>query len=155
MDKAHGRIDQRTLWSQPVDGATLGLAGARQVFRIDLKSEQLRRGRVVKTTTETSYRVTSLLPEEAGPQALMDEARGYWAIENGQHYRRDHTQREDHCLVRHPQAARTLSLCRSLAIFLYQQQRHRPKGQPFLPDWLKANHRDPNRLLRLFSDPGA
>jgi hypothetical protein len=109
VDKAHGRIDQRRLWSQPVDGATMGLPGARQVFRIDLKSEHLRRGRVVKTTTETSYRVTSLLPEEAGLQALMDEARGYWAIENGQHDRRDHTQREDHCLVRHPQAARTLS----------------------------------------------
>ena len=155
MDKGHGRIDHRSLWCLPVDGATLGLAGAKQVFRIDLKSEQLRGGRVVKTTTETSYRVTSLLPEEAGPQALMDEARGYWAIENGQHYRRDHTQREDHCLVRHTQAARTLSLFRSLAIFLYQQQRHRPKGQRFLPDWLKANHRDPNQLLRLLSDAGS
>lgn len=155
MDKAHGRIDQRRLWSQPIDGATLGLAGAKQIFRIDLKSEHLRRGRVVKTTSETSYRVTSLLPEEAGPTALMDLTRGYWTIENGQHYRRDHTLREDHCLVRHTQAARSLALFRSLAIFLYEQQRHRPRAQRSLPDWLKRNHRDPNRLLRIFSADGS
>ncbi len=110
---------------------------------------------MVKTTCETSYRVTRLLPAEAGPQALMDEARGYWAIENGQHFRRDHTQRENHCRVRHPQAARTLSLFRTLAIFLYQQQRHRPQVQPFLPDWLKRNHRDPNRLLRFLCEGGS
>lgn len=151
MDKAHGRIDKRSLWSQPIDGATLGLSGARQIFRIDLKSEHLRRGRVVKTTQETSYRVTSLLPEEAGPQALMDLARGYWAIENAQHYRRDHTLREDHCLVRDTRAARTLSLCRSLAIFLYQPQRRRTRGQPSFPDWLKRNHRNPNQILRVLS----
>ena len=52
MDKAHGRIDHRTLWSQPIDGATLGLAGAKQIFRIDLKSEHLLLPRSEEHTSE-------------------------------------------------------------------------------------------------------
>ena len=127
----------------------MGLAGATQVFRIDLKSEQLRRGRVVKTTTETSYRVTSLLPEEAGPQALMDEARGYWAIENGQHDRRAHTLRGA------PPSGESYPGCPH-PVHLPLPAAAPPSPRPTLPPgWLKGNHCNPNRLIRLLSDPGA
>ncbi len=129
------------------DGATVGLAGVSQLLRIDRDVEHLRRGKVFKTTHETLYAVTSLSVEKANPQRLLDLIRGYWAIEIRQHYRRDHTQREDHCQVRNTRAARNLSLMRSAAIFLYELQRHRPKAKKSLPDWLRKNMRKPSDLI--------
>jgi hypothetical protein len=130
-----------------VEGATLGLAGAAQVFRLDQQVDYLRRGQVIKTTRESRYGVLSLTPQEAGPDAVLALVRGYWGIETRQHYRRDHTQREDHCQVRHPTAARNLALMRSLAIFRYERQRGHRHGQRSLPDWQRKNHRQPNPLL--------
>ena len=147
-DKGHGRIEQRRLWSLPIDGATIGLAGAAQIFRIDRKVEFLRKGRVYKTTQETVYGVTSLWPEEAPPEVLLLRVREYWGIEIKQHYRRDHTQREDHCQVRHTTSARNLSLMRSMAIFLYEQQRPTRSGKKSLPDWQRKNMRNPNPLIK-------
>jgi hypothetical protein len=130
-----------------VDGATLGLAGAAQIFRLDQQVDYLRRGHVLKTTRESRYGVLSLTPKEAVPDAVLALVRGYWGIETRQHYRRDHTQREDHCQVRHPTAARNLALMRSLAIFLYERQRGERHAQRSLPDWQRQNHRQPNPLL--------
>ena len=130
-----------------MDGATLGLAGAAQIFRLDQQVDYLRRGRVYKTTRETRYGVLSLTLKEATPGTVLARVRDYWGIETRQHYRRDHTQREDHCQVRHPTAARNLALMRSLAIFLYERQRGARHGQRSLPDWQRQNHRQPYPLL--------
>ncbi|HSA00307.1 MAG TPA: hypothetical protein P5055_06155 [Candidatus Paceibacterota bacterium] len=113
--------------------------------------DYLRRGQVIKTTHDTRYGVTSLYPEEADAEALLGLVRGYWGIEIKQHYRRDHTQREDHCQVRDSIAARNLSLMRSLAIFLYERQRAKPHGKRSLPDWLSHNHRHPSPLINLLA----
>jgi predicted transposase YbfD/YdcC len=147
IDKGHGRIEERRLWVLEIDGATVGLAGAAQLIRIDRKTQTLRKGRVVKTTEETAYVVTSLSADQADPQTLLDLVRGYWAIETKQHYRRDHTQREDHCQVRHTVAARNLSLMRSLAIFLFEVQRRGRDGKRSLPDWQRKNQRNPIPLI--------
>ena len=129
----------------------IGLAGAAQIFRLDQQVDYLRRGHVIKTTRETRYGVLSLSLEEAGPEAVLALVRDYWGIEIRQHYRRDHTQREDHCQVRHPVAARNLSLMRSLAIFLYERQRADRAGQHSLPDWQRKLHRQPNPLIQCFT----
>ncbi|MEQ1842169.1 MAG: hypothetical protein ABL994_17320, partial [Verrucomicrobiales bacterium] len=105
-------IVQRRLWVVEVDAQTLGIPGAMQIFRIERKVEQVRRGKVTKTTTEIVHGVTSLLPEEASPEQLLDWVREYWWIEGKQHYRRAHSQREDHCQVRNTVAARNRSLLR-------------------------------------------
>lgn len=131
----------------------MGLAGAAQIFRIDRKVEYLRKGRVVKTTHDTAYGVTSLWAEEAAPAVLLQRVREYWAIEIKQHYRRDHTQREDHCQVRHTSAARNLALMRSAAIFLYERQRKERSGKKSLPDWQRKNLRHPNSLIGKLTVP--
>jgi len=141
------------LWTQAVDGATLGLAGAAQIFRLDQHVDYLRRGQVIRTTQETRYGVLSRTSAEALPATVLGLVRGYWGIETRQHYRRDHTQREDHCQVRHPTAARNLALMRSLAIFLYERQREARHGQRSLPDWQRQNLRQPNPLLDRFTRP--
>lgn len=150
MDKGHGRIEQRDLWSQPVSPATLGLAGAAQVIRINRKVQKMRRGEVLKETNETAFACTSFWPAETTAQGLLDLVRSHWGIENGQHYRRDRTQDEDRCTVRHPMAARTLSLFRSLAIFLFELQRPGQRAKPSLPDFERRNLRHPGTLIRRF-----
>lgn len=131
----------------------MGLAGAAQITRIDRTTHFLSKGKVLKTTRETAYGVTSLWPDEADPDRLLDEVRGYWAIETKQHYRRDHTQREDHCQVRHIRAARNLCLMRSMAIFLFERQRGRRGAKRSLPDWQLKNMRQPRALIqRLMTD---
>src|ERR1017187_1883989 len=129
LDKGHGRIEERKLWATPVDGATVGLAGAAQIFRIDRKVDLCRKGRVIKTTLLAFYGVTSLWTDEANPQ------------------------REDHCLVRNPVAARNLSLMRSTAIFLYEHQRPKRDAKKSLPDWQRKNIRNPNALIQQLVHP--
>jgi len=126
----------------------VGLAGAAQIIRLDRKVDICRKGRIIKTTLIAVYGVTSLWTDQANPQKLLDLVRGYWAIETKQHYRRDHTQREDHCLVRHSVAARDLSLKRSQSIFLYEHQRPMRDAKKSLPDWQRKNIRNPNPLIR-------
>lgn len=150
MDKGHGRIEQRELWCQPVSPATLGLAGAAQVIRINRKVQKIRRGQVLKETNETAFAFTSFWPEEITAQSLLELVRSHWGIENGQHYRRDRTQDEDRCTVRQTTAARNLSLFRSLAIFLFELQRPNQRAKKSLPDFERHILRHPGTLLRRF-----
>ena len=128
----------------------MGLAGAAQLVRIERKVDEMRRGQLVKHTQEIAYQVTSLWPEEAGPERLLDLVRSQWKIENGQHFRRDRTQDEDRCTVRETNSARLLSLFRSLAIFLHEQQRGKRGGKKSLPDFERRVCRQPSMMIRRF-----
>lgn len=125
----------------------MGLAGVAQVVRLHCHTQILRRGQVIKETDNTRFAVTSYYPEELGPEAALQLARDHWSIENGQFYRRDRTQDEDRCPVRDTTAARNLSLFRSLAIFLFQQQAKAKRGQASLPDFEAHVHRKPWGLI--------
>ena len=138
------------MWCQPVTPATLGLAGAAQVIRVDRHVQTVRRGQVIKQTKETAYACTSLWSEESTEEGLLDLVRSHWVIENGQHHRRDRTQDEDRCTVRHSRAARNLSLFRSLAIFLLELQRPNQGAKKSLPDFERRNHRRPGTLIHRF-----
>ena len=128
----------------------MGLASAAQLVRVDRKVDHLRRGKVVKHTEETAYAVTSLWTDEASPDRLQALVRSQWKIENGQHHRRDRTQDEDRCMVRDTRSARVLTLFRSLAIFLHEQQRHKRGGKKSLPDFERRVCRHPGGLIRRF-----
>ena len=128
----------------------MGLAGAAQLLRIERKVDAVRRGQVIKHTEEIAYQVTSLWPEEAGPQRLLELVRDHWKIENGQHYRRDRTQDEDRCTVAETNSARLLSLFRTLAIFLHEQQRGKKGGKKSLPDFERRVCQQPDAMIRRF-----
>jgi predicted transposase YbfD/YdcC len=138
------------LWCCAIDPSTVGLAGAAQLVRIDRLVDEVRRGQVTKHTEETVYGVTSFLPGEAGPKRLLETARDHWQIENGQHHRRDRTQDEDRCTVRETNTAWVLSLFRSLAIFLYEQQRAQKNGKKSLPDFQLKICRQPGGMITRF-----
>ena len=138
---------------QPTDPATLGLAGARQVIRVERVRQTVRNGKTVKIEKEIVYAVTSLSPEQASPKRLLQLLRDHWTIENGQHHRRDRTQDEDRCQVHETRSARNLSLFRSLAIFLFEQQRGRSDGKKSLPDFERHVFRHWPRLIRRLMPP--
>ena len=92
VEKNRGRVETRCLTTCSRLAESSDWPYLQQVF-------QLERRRVMRLTgevqTETVYGVTSLTAREASPQRLLELNRGYWGIENGLHYRRDVTLRED------------------------------------------------------------
>ena len=148
MDKDHGRLEVRQLWSAPTEPQTIGLAGVAQVVRLRCHTQTVRQGKVIKESDDVRFAVTSYTPQEAGPDALLRLARDHWSIENGQHYRRDRTQDEDRCPVRDTFAARHLCLFRSLAIFLFKQPAQAHAAPASLPDFQAEVHRQPWAMIR-------
>lgn len=129
----------------------MGLAGVAQIVRLHNHTQLVRQGKVIKETDEIRFALTSYWPQEKGPDLLLEVARDHWSIENGQHYRRDRTQDEDRCPVRDTPTSRTLSLFRSLAIFLFKQQSTNPESKRSLPDFEHNVHRHPWGLIHRFT----
>jgi len=129
----------------------MGLAGVAQVVRIHCHTQIVRQGKVLKETDDTRFALTSLYPQEAGSDALLQLSREHWSIENGQFYRRDRTQDEDRCPVRETVTARNLCLLRSLAIFLFESQAASQRGKKSLPDFEGHVHRRPWGMIRRFT----
>ena len=92
VEKNRGRVETRCLTTCSRLAESSDWPYLQQVF-------QLERRRVMRLTgeiqTETVYGGTSLTAREASPQRLLELNREYWGIENGLHYRRDVTLRED------------------------------------------------------------
>ena len=126
------------------------MAGAARLLRIETSSDHLRKGVVYKTSRDVSYAISSLWEQQATPRELFDALRGHWSIENRQHYRRDRSQDEDRCGMRHSRSAQNLSLFRTLAIFLFEQQRQARGAARSLPMYEKRIMRRPRTLIDRF-----
>jgi predicted transposase YbfD/YdcC len=92
VEKNRGRIETRCLTTCSLLTDSSDWPYLQQVFKLE-------RRRVMGVTgeiqTEIVYGVTSLTAQAASPQRLLELNRGHWGIENGLHYRRDVTLRED------------------------------------------------------------
>ncbi len=71
-----------------------------------------------KTTVEVAYGITSLTPPEANSARLLTITRTYWGIENGLHYRRDVTFREDATRFTNADAAQNMAILNNLTLGL-------------------------------------
>ena len=91
-EKAHGRLEQRELTLMKDETEFIDWPALQQVFKLDRKVICCRTGEL---SEETVYGITSLPPQRGSAQQLLEWTRGYWGIENGLHYRRDKTLRED------------------------------------------------------------
>lgn len=91
-----------------------------QVARVERIIEQSKSGKV---RTEVVYLITSLSPEEAGPERLLALNRGHWEIENRVHWVRDVTFGEDHSQIRKGAGPRMMATLRNLALSLVRLYR--------------------------------
>ena len=113
--KAHGRLEQRTLTAIVDETGYLDWPALVQVLKIERHTQFLPTG---KTRHETSYAITSLTPERASAQRLLALTRNHWGIENGSHYRRDTTLREDQTRISHPHQAEAVAVLNNFVVGL-------------------------------------
>lgn len=94
VDKGHGRIEERVGIASTDLAGYSRWPGLAQIVRIKRTWEY-------KGVTKSAirYLVSSLPPEEASVQRLMQIRRGHWRIENGLHYVKDVTMGEDRSLI--------------------------------------------------------
>jgi hypothetical protein len=118
VNKGHGRIERRTLTLMTASEAYLQWPGVQQVFRLERHTVMVTTGEV---TVETIYGLTSCGPTKADADQLIRWLRAYWSIENGLHYRRDVTLREDATRTAFPGLARAIAIVNNFLIGLVQK----------------------------------
>ena len=120
VDKGHGRIETREIWTSVELNDYLDFPHVGQVFCIRRTTTDLLRDRVKgrKSTTELAYGLTSLSPISGSPAALLGYSRGHWQIENCLHYVRDVTYDEDRSQVRKAGRPHAMASLRNIAISL-------------------------------------
>ena len=117
VEKGHGRIERRRCHVVDLSGAEwdgyAALHGRRQAIRVERERTVIKTG---EHSLEVTWCLTSLGPERAGPEELLELVRSHWVIENRVHYVRDFTYDEDRCraYVRH--LPRNLSCLTNAAI---------------------------------------
>jgi predicted transposase YbfD/YdcC len=105
-EKNHGRLTKRVLTLVADREAFLDWPGIRQVIRLERHVLHLHSG---QQTTDVAYAITSCGPVQASADQLLAWTRHYWGIENGLHYRRDVTLREDALRIGQPTLARAVA----------------------------------------------
>jgi predicted transposase YbfD/YdcC len=104
VDKGHGRLEERVLTSSSLLAEYQGWPYLAQAFQVVRTSYQ-RRG----CSREVRYGITSAPAKSASAAQILAGVRGHWQIENGLHYRRDVTLKEDASLARLGQAPHVLA----------------------------------------------
>ncbi len=92
LDKGHGRIEERLLTASFRIAGEIEFPYLEQILKIEKKTVEIKTG---KQSEQTIYAMTSLPVEEYGAAELLELTRNHWRIENGLHYRRDVTFKED------------------------------------------------------------
>jgi predicted transposase YbfD/YdcC len=77
-----------------------------------------------KTERETHYYVASLPAERWGPQDILGLIRRHWDVENGLHYVRDMTLKEDLCRVRTGSGPHVFTNVRNAVLALLRSADH-------------------------------
>ena len=72
-------------------------------------------------STEVIYGITSCGPHQATAEQMLQWTREYEGIENGLHYRRDVTLREDATRISRPSLAQAIAIINSFIVALSQK----------------------------------
>lgn len=118
VSKGHGRIEKRTITVSSALNDYLDWPHVAQVFRIE---RTIWHSQFKGKTHEIVYGFTSLSLEKAHPARLLSLVRQYWGIENGLHFRRDVTFREDATRLTVGKAGHSMAIFNNLAIGLCLQ----------------------------------
>jgi predicted transposase YbfD/YdcC len=143
IEKGHGRIERRTLTASSALKGYLDWPGVEQVFRLERHVTRVKDG---KGMDEVVYGVTSLTAREAPPARLLELVRTHWQIENGLHYRRDDTLKEDRCTLRREQAPEAMAVLNNIVLGLLLR-----RGVKIVPDARRDFDGDPHQAWELIA----
>jgi predicted transposase YbfD/YdcC len=115
LDMGHGRIEERCLTASDELSDYSDWPGLEQVFQLTRKTIIIKTEEVRE---ETVYGVTSLTPQQADPERLLELVRCHWHIENKSHWVRDVTFSEDKSQVRCGNIPQVMAAIRNMAIGL-------------------------------------
>jgi predicted transposase YbfD/YdcC len=121
VNKGHGRIEKRHIQTSAMLNDYVNWPGLGQVYRLERCFTWMRQGKVIKTSQEVEYGITSLTREKASPKRVMQVRRKHWLIETGLHYRRDVTFREDATRMTKGAAGQILATVHNLVLALIKQ----------------------------------
>ena len=119
VEKGHGRIEERTLTVSSMLKGYLDWPHVEQVFQLERRFVRIKDG---KATHQVVHGLTSLTDQEVSAQRLLELEHSHWQIENGLHYRRDETLREDRCRLWIGHAALMMATINNLVLGLLHQQ---------------------------------
>jgi predicted transposase YbfD/YdcC len=121
VDVGHGRIETRNLTTSEALVGYSDWPGLAQVFEV---GRHVITKKTEKERVEVVYGVTSLSPERATPNRLLELVRGHWGIENKSHWVRDVTFDEDRSQVRCGNIPHIMAALRNTAIGLLRWAGH-------------------------------
>ena len=139
MEKAHGRIEVRRIWTSTELNGYVDFPHCQQVARIERVTTVIRTGKIRQ---EQVAIISSLSPQLASPARLLERVRSHWSIENRSHWVRDVTFDEDRSQVRTGQGPRMMAILRNLAIAII-----RLLGFDYLPKGLRYFAQRPRLVL--------
>ena len=145
LQKGHGRVDERTLTTSCLLNDYADWPYLAQVFKLER-----RRTKMIDGTIEYKviYGVSSLTRQEANPERLLYSTQDYWGIENGLHYRRDRTLREDDTRITDSKRAEAIAILNNLVIGMIRQE-----GWTYVPEARRHYDADLDSALRLVLSP--
>lgn len=112
-NKGHGRLETRTLTVSSQLKDFLDWPFLEQVFKLERRCISLKTGEIQQ---QIEYGFTSLMRDEIEPRHLLAMIRSYWGIENGLHYRRDVTLREDYTRMTKGRAGQVMACLNNLIL---------------------------------------
>ena len=121
VEKSHGRLETRQLTTSSSLQGYADWPGLPRVFRLERTRTNIKTGKV---SAKVVYGITSLSAKSASPRRLLQLTRSYWGIENGLHWRRNVTFREDRTRLTQGQAGRVIATLNNLAISLLRYNGH-------------------------------
>lgn len=129
VNKGHGRIEKRQIQTSAMLNDYVDWPGLGQVYRLERRFTWLRQGKVIKTSQEVEYGITSLTQAKASPKRVLQIRRKHWLIETGLHYRRDMTFREDATRMTRGAAGRILAMIHNIVLALIKQAGYQNAAQ--------------------------
>ena len=122
-NKGHSRLETRTITVSSQLKDFLDWPYLEQVFKLERRFVSLKTGEIHE---QVVYGFTSLSRIEIAPLQLLEMTRSYWGIENGLHYRRDVTLREDYTRLTQGRAGQAMACLNNLILgILLSEKRYR------------------------------
>jgi len=129
VNKAHGRIETRTLTTSEMLNPYAAWPGLAQVYRLERHFQWRRNGRCYRTSCEVEFGITSLTRKQASPLRLLHIRRAHWGIETGLHYRRDFTLQEDATRMTTGHMGKVMASINNLVLALIRQAKFQNAAQ--------------------------